>query len=170
MESAKQKGKGMAQDLLMISSNWGFELSDVQDVYEGSIHIFQGVEDNLVPASLQRYIKNIVSVFLDGHCILKTLQIVLLIYPFLTIFIFQLCVQVPDLVHLHELEGEGHISAFCNNDQIHRETLECLFGGASDIGEVEASSLDMKSGGVEDSHVTEALKAGTSALDSPYIL
>lgn len=70
--------------------------------------------------------------------------------------------QVPDLVHLHELEGEGHISAFCFNDKIHRETLECLLGGATDVGEVEASSL-------EDSNVTEALKAGTSAQDSPYI-
>lgn len=69
MESAKQMGKGMAQDLLMISSDWGFELSDVQDVYEGSIHIFQGVEDNLVPLGLQRCIKKIVS--LSGHCIVS---------------------------------------------------------------------------------------------------
>lgn len=61
IESGKQKGKGIAQDLLLISSDWGFELSDVQDVYKGSIHIFQGDQDNLVPLGLQQCIKNLVS-------------------------------------------------------------------------------------------------------------
>ncbi len=36
--------------------------------------------------------------------------------------------QIPELVHLHPLPGEGHLSAFCYNDKIHRETLTTLFG------------------------------------------
>lgn len=63
IESAKQKGKGMAQDLLLISGDWGFELSDVQDVYQGSIHIFNGDQDLLVPLGLQQCIKKVVSVY-----------------------------------------------------------------------------------------------------------
>lgn len=81
--------------------------------------------------------------------------------------------QVPDLVHLHGLEGEGHISAFCYNDKIHRETLDCLFGGAGTIKEMDTSKLEMKSGAQDvqgaGSAITETLKAGTSALDAPYI-
>lgn len=55
--SAKQKGKGLAQDLLLISSDWGFELSDVQDRYKGPLHIFNGDQDVLVPLGLQEIIK-----------------------------------------------------------------------------------------------------------------
>jgi len=51
----------MAQDLLLISNVWGFELSDVQDVYQGSLHILQGDQDNLVPLGLQQCIKKLVS-------------------------------------------------------------------------------------------------------------
>jgi len=62
----------MAQDLLLISSAWGFELSDVQEVYQGSIHIFHGDQDNLVPVGLQVCIKKVVSAthqfYLLGHC------------------------------------------------------------------------------------------------------
>ena len=36
--------------------------------------------------------------------------------------------QAPELVHLHELPGEGHLSPFCNNDKGHRDTLSALFG------------------------------------------
>jgi len=36
--------------------------------------------------------------------------------------------QIPELVHLHPLPGEGHLSAFCYNNKIHRETLTTLFG------------------------------------------
>jgi len=35
--------------------------------------------------------------------------------------------QLPDLVHLHPVAGEGHFSAFCYNDKIQRETLTTLF-------------------------------------------
>lgn len=63
IESAKQQGKGMAQDLLLISSDWGFELSDVQDVYRGSIDIFNGDQDVLVPLGLQKCIKKVVSTY-----------------------------------------------------------------------------------------------------------
>ncbi|KAG0588242.1 hypothetical protein KC19_2G228100 [Ceratodon purpureus] len=142
IESAKQKGKGMAQDLLLISGDWGFELSDVQDVYQGSIHIFNGDQDLLVPLGLQQCIKKV----------------------------------LPDLVHLHDLEGEGHISAFCCNDKIHRETLECLFGGVGTTGEMDADKLDM---GSEEQNgnqkvqngsiVSETIKEGTSALNAPYL-
>jgi hypothetical protein len=85
-------------------------------------------------------------------------------------------VQVPDLVHLHDLQGEGHISAFCYNDKIHRETFQCLFGGAGTIGETDAEKLDMggenqagdqevQGGGV----IFETIKEGTSALNAPYL-
>jgi len=79
--------------------------------------------------------------------------------------------QVPDLVHLHALKGEGHLSAFCYNDKIHRETLECLFGGGETVGEIgKANELDMKIGVQEGSTtVTDTLQAGVAALDEPYI-
>jgi len=72
-------------------------------------------------------------------------------------------------VHLHSLEGEGHISAFCYNDKIHRQTLECLFGVAGTIGEMEANKLDVKSEAQDGTTITDALQAGASALDAPYI-
>lgn len=81
-------------------------------------------------------------------------------------------VQVPDLVHLHSLEGEGHISAFCCNDKIHRETLECLFGGAGNIGESDANRQAVKSDDqdAQGGNVgTETIQEGVSALDAPYI-
>lgn len=42
--------------------------------------------------------------------------------------------QVPQLVVLHELPGEGHLSPFCFNEKGHRDTLTALFW------EAEASS------------------------------
>ena len=60
IESAKQGGKGMAQDAILVCSDWGFELSDVRDAYQGSIHIFNGDEDLMVPLALQRCIKRLV--------------------------------------------------------------------------------------------------------------
>eukprot|EP00250_Pteridium_aquilinum_P029666 c39927_g1_i1 orf=1-1008(-) len=36
--------------------------------------------------------------------------------------------QLPKIVHLHELKGEGHLSWFCFNREAHRETLSTLFG------------------------------------------
>ncbi|XP_024393681.1 uncharacterized protein [Physcomitrium patens] len=135
--SAKQKGKGLAQDLLLISSDWGFELSDVQDRYKGPLHIFNGDQDVLVPLGLQEIIKR----------------------------------QLPDLVHLHALKGEGHLSAFCCNDKIHRDTLKCLFGSTSTIGE-DAGKLGKKSDDQEvkvGSSIYETIKEGTSALQKPYL-
>ena len=40
--------------------------------------------------------------------------------------------QAPELVHLHELPEEGHLSAFCHNDKVHRDTLSALFGSMQD--------------------------------------
>ncbi len=60
-ESLKQSGFGLAQDLHLITSDWGFEPTDVTCVYHGPFHIWHGDEDNLVPISLQRMIKNLVS-------------------------------------------------------------------------------------------------------------
>jgi hypothetical protein len=54
-------GKGMAQDLILISKDWGFQLSDVEDMYQGPIHIFNGDLDSLVPLGLQQSIKKVVS-------------------------------------------------------------------------------------------------------------
>lgn len=99
-ESLKQSGFGLAQDLHLVTSDWGFEPADVTCVYHGPFHIWHGDEDNLVPITLQRMIKNL----------------------------------VPQLVVLHELPGEGHLSPFCFNEKGHRDTLTALFW------ETEASS------------------------------
>lgn len=42
----------------------------------------------------------------------------------------QECIKklIPELVQLHPVVGEGHLSAFCFNEKIHRETLTTLFG------------------------------------------
>ncbi|KAG0588238.1 hypothetical protein KC19_2G228000 [Ceratodon purpureus] len=137
IESAKQGGKGMAQDAILVCSDWGFELSDVRDRYQGSIHIFNGDQDLMVPLGLQRCIKG----------------------------------MLPDHVHLHHVEGEGHISAFCYNDKIHRKTLECLFGGVETTGKVDESQLFMRleeqaqvKGG---SIISETVK-GPLTLNAPY--
>lgn len=50
--------------------------------------------------------------------------------------------QAPELVQLHELPGEGHLSAFCYNDKIHQDTLSALFGSAQDTHS-EASLADV---------------------------
>lgn len=36
--------------------------------------------------------------------------------------------QLPEIVHLRELKGEGHLSWFCFNHEAHCETLTTLFG------------------------------------------
>ena len=36
--------------------------------------------------------------------------------------------QLPDVVQLHELEGEGHLSWFCFNEKNHRTVLNATFG------------------------------------------
>lgn len=58
--------------------------------------------------------------------------------------------QAPELVQLHELPREGHLSSFCYNDKTHRDTLSALFGSTQDTH--EASLAD----------VTEALKNAPS--------
>jgi hypothetical protein len=54
----------MAQDLLLITHDWGFELSDVQKSYQGPLHIFCGDQDMAVPLALQKCIKKLVSNFM----------------------------------------------------------------------------------------------------------
>lgn len=68
INAMKQNGFGLAQDLQLITGNWGFELSDVPPVYHGPLHIWQGGEDWCVSPSLQRLVKNRVSdlIFLKG--------------------------------------------------------------------------------------------------------
>lgn len=36
--------------------------------------------------------------------------------------------QIPDAVDLHVLEGHGHLSWFCFNDEAHRQVLSTAFG------------------------------------------
>ncbi|XP_024391006.1 uncharacterized protein [Physcomitrium patens] len=108
IESAKQDGFGMAQDLQLLTGDWGFGLSDVQRVYHGPLHIWQGDQDWLVPISLQRLIKK----------------------------------RIPDLVHLHELLGEGHLSPFCFNDKVHRDTLSVMFSKTRDSNEVSLTNVN----------------------------
>lgn len=47
--------------------------------------------------------------------------------------------QLPKVVQLRELKGEGHLSWFCFNQEAHRETLSALFG------ECEASARENRS-------------------------
>lgn len=108
IESAKQDGFGMAQDLQLLTGDWGFGLSDVQRVYHGPLHIWQGDQDWLVPISLQRLIKK----------------------------------RIPDLVHLHELLGGGHLSPFCFNDKVHRDTLSVMFSKTRDSNEVSLTNVN----------------------------
>lgn len=64
----------MAQDLVLILGDWGFELSDVQEVYQGSIHIFNGDQDLMEALGFQQCIKEVVSAldqfFLDNYVLL----------------------------------------------------------------------------------------------------
>lgn len=59
IEAMKQNGFGMAEDLHLITGDWGFELSEVPRVYHGPFHKWQGGEDWCVAPSLQRLIKKI---------------------------------------------------------------------------------------------------------------
>ncbi|CAI9097746.1 OLC1v1034227C1 [Oldenlandia corymbosa var. corymbosa] len=57
----RQQGEfeSLCRDLIIGFGNWEFEPMDLENPFpnnEGSVHIFQGDEDMLVPASLQRYI------------------------------------------------------------------------------------------------------------------
>lgn len=60
--------------------------------------------------------------------------------------------RLPGIVQLHELEGEGHMSWFCFNEEHHRTVLTTAFGppkggaggmqqngaqGAAEVGEIE---------------------------------
>lgn len=94
IESLTQNGGfGMATDLNIVYRHWGMELAEVGQVLKGTIHIWQGDLDNLVPLKMQQYAKQ----------------------------------QLPDLVQLHELKGEGHLSWYCFNNAAHVETLSMLF-------------------------------------------
>lgn len=85
-------------------------------------------------------------------------------------------VQVPDLVHLHELKGEGHLSPFCFNNKNQRATLQCLFGNPGGVGEAGVDELQavrqdekkLTSGEGEETW-TQALKADPEALTTPYL-
>lgn len=94
---------------------------------------------------------------------------------YIHIFII-VCVQLPDLVHLHELKGEGHLSPFCFNNKNQRATLQCLFGNPGGIGEVGVDELqavpqDPKNliPGEGEETLTQALKADAEALSTPYL-
>jgi hypothetical protein len=49
--------------------------------------------------------------------------------------------QLPELVHLHSVAGEGHFSAICYNDKILHKTLMTLFR-VSGLAPAEQVSLD----------------------------
>ncbi|BBN03367.1 hypothetical protein MPTK1_2g22980 [Marchantia polymorpha subsp. ruderalis] len=59
------KGFGMSKDIELLKSDWGFEPEDVAGVYKGPFHIWQGVEDNLIPVGLQRWVKSVVPELVD---------------------------------------------------------------------------------------------------------
>ncbi|KAL3696481.1 hypothetical protein R1sor_010557 [Riccia sorocarpa] len=48
----------MAKDIELLISKWSFEPEEVAGVYKGPFQIWQGLEDSLVPTSLQRWVKN----------------------------------------------------------------------------------------------------------------
>lgn len=148
IESAKQDGFGMAQDLQLLTGDWGFGLSDVQRVYHGPLHIWQGDQDWLVPISLQRLIKKRVSelpfIYLSLQCINYPVQtyVIASAIPHLSAYLVMYQWQIPDLVHLHELLGEGHLSPFCFNDKVHRDTLSVMFSKTRDSNEVSLTNVN----------------------------
>jgi hypothetical protein len=85
-----------------------------------------------------------------------------------------LLVQLPDLVQLHDVEGEGHISAFCYNDKIHRKTLECLFEVAGTTGKIDETQLHMRLEDLPEEKLGGSIVSGTiikgpgTALNAPY--
>eukprot|EP00897_Mesotaenium_endlicherianum_P007759 jgi/Mesen1/7010/ME000365S06138 len=50
-------GLGMAKDLELFHRRWPFEPAEVAERFKGPMHIWQGSDDNLVPASLQRWVR-----------------------------------------------------------------------------------------------------------------
>ena len=79
-------------------------------------------------------------------------------------------VQLPDLVHLHDVKGEGHISAFCYNNKIHRETLEYLFGVAGATGKIDENQLYVRledQAEVKRGNIISETKKGPPALNTP---
>ncbi len=51
----------MAQDWLLLTHDWGFELSEMLQVYQGPLHIFHGDLDWVVPLFFQQCINKLVS-------------------------------------------------------------------------------------------------------------
>eukprot|EP00249_Psilotum_nudum_P007159 c20352_g1_i1 orf=169-1173(+) len=90
----KNEGFGIAKDYELLNKGWDFDLADINRVFKGPIHIWQGDEDTVVPLRLQQ-------------CAQKLL---------------------PQVMHLHELRGEGHFSWFCFNPSAPEEILRTLFG------------------------------------------
>ncbi|KAJ7551912.1 hypothetical protein O6H91_06G034400 [Diphasiastrum complanatum] len=95
------KGSGMANDLKLCSSYWGFEVEEVAAVFKGPIHIWQGDDDSLIPLSMQQWIQR----------------------------------RIPNIVNLHVLPGEGHLSWFCFNPKGHRRVLVTLFNDSDSSGD-----------------------------------
>ncbi|KAH8959526.1 hypothetical protein BDL97_06G081700 [Sphagnum fallax] len=67
IELAKQKGKGVAQDWLLLTHDWGFELSEMLQVYQGPLHIFHGDLDWVVPLFFQQCINKLLPDLMHLH-------------------------------------------------------------------------------------------------------
>lgn len=184
IESAKQKGKGMAQDLLLLTTGqWGFELSEVPKFYQGPLHIFNGDQDWLVSLTLQEYIKQLVSnriTTVPYHVKICDCDNTrnsrdkdsLNLRGIRMCSDFDMCLQQPDLVHLHSLPGEGHLSAFCFNDKVHLDTLSSLFGSAGAVTEVSVDEILKRQdlAAVKSIGAPNTLSEGVQEdLQSPYI-
>eukprot|EP00249_Psilotum_nudum_P011405 c23153_g1_i1 orf=192-1130(+) len=96
-EAMAYSNYGVAKDLQLMIGNWGFEPEEIDKIFKGKIHIWQGDNDWLVPLKMQQWVQK----------------------------------QLPEIVQLYELRGEGHISWVCCNDHAHRETLKTLFGSSN---------------------------------------
>jgi hypothetical protein len=77
----------------------------------------------------------------DGLIILGKDQVNRLLLTALNVWVLSNLKQLPELVHLHSVAGEGHFSAFCYNDKILHETLMTLFR-VSGLAPAEEVSLE----------------------------
>ncbi|CAK9229102.1 unnamed protein product [Sphagnum troendelagicum] len=67
IEPAKQKGKGVAHDWLLLTHDWGFELSEMLQVYQGPLHIFHGDLHWVVPLFFQQCINKLLPGLMHLH-------------------------------------------------------------------------------------------------------
>ncbi|CAM6081918.1 unnamed protein product [Calypogeia fissa] len=115
----------VAEELILLVNNWGFNLAKLPfneievktllqhvvglfqtkekpRIFSGPIHIWQGTDDQQVPATFNEYAKRMIE-------------------------IRDVSKRTDDRVNLHILDGEGHYSWFWFCDECHRTILTSLF-------------------------------------------